>query len=97
MKTNEIKKGMVVKLKNGWFGIMADNMRGNTRMVDVDGAYREIGSVYSHDIVKALKTNIELGSNIMDAIVSQYANNWEWIEYTDNQNRLKKQVKAMGF
>ncbi len=97
MKTNDIKKGMVVKLKNGWFGIMADNMRGNTRMVDVDGTYREIGSVYSHDIVKAWKTNIELGSNIMDAIVSQYANNWEWIEYTDNQNRLKKQVKAMGF
>lgn len=50
MKTNDIKKGMVVRLNNGWMGIMADNMRGNTRMVDVDGLYREMGSVYSHDI-----------------------------------------------
>ena len=33
MKTNDIKKGMVVKLHNGWYGIMADNMRGNTRLV----------------------------------------------------------------
>jgi|TARA_R110000824_G_scaffold25845_1_gene89669 hypothetical protein len=53
MKTNDIKKGMVVELRNGWFGIMADNMKGNTRMVDVVGLYREIGSVYSHDIIKA--------------------------------------------
>tara|TARA_B100001123_G_C15222453_1_gene991821 strand:- start:344 stop:643 length:300 start_codon:yes stop_codon:yes gene_type:complete len=99
MKTNEIKKGMVVKLKNGWFGIMADNMRGNTRMVDVDGAYREIGSVYSHDIVKAWKTNIELGGNIMEAITATRtaSDNWEWVEYTKSQLKLKEQVKAMGF
>ena len=45
MKTNDIKKGMVVQLNNGWYGIMADNMKGNTRMVDVDGIFREIGSV----------------------------------------------------
>lgn len=51
MKTNEIKKGMRVQLRNGWFGTMADNMRGNTRMVDVEGFYRETGSVYAHDIV----------------------------------------------
>jgi hypothetical protein len=64
MKTNDIKKGMVVELNNGWFGIMADNMRGNTRMVDVDGMYREIGSVYSHDIINAWYTNLKLGTNI---------------------------------
>jgi hypothetical protein len=64
MKTNEIKKGMVVELRNGWFGVMADNMRGNTRMVDVDGLYREIGSVYSHDIVKVFPTKVRLGDNI---------------------------------
>ena len=64
MKTNDIKKGMVVELNNGWFGVMADNMRGNTRMVDVDGMYREIGSVYSHDIVKVFPTKVRLGDNI---------------------------------
>ena len=55
---------MVVELNNGWFGVMADNMRGNTRMVDVDGLYREIGSVYSHDIVKVFPTKVRLGDNI---------------------------------
>lgn len=50
MKTNEIKKGMRIKLANGWEADMADNARGNTRMAKVYGLYTEIGSVYSHDI-----------------------------------------------
>ena len=29
---------------------MMDNMRGNTRMAEIEGIYTEIGSVYSHDI-----------------------------------------------
>ena len=52
MLTNEIKKGMRIKLRNGWFGTMFDNKRGNTRLVDVEGTYREIGSVYSFDIMQ---------------------------------------------
>ena len=40
MKTNDIKKGMRVKLANGWEGTMADNMRGSTRVVEVEGFYR---------------------------------------------------------
>lgn len=51
MLANDIKKGMRVKLKNGWFGTMADNAKGNIRRVDVEGIEREIGSVYTHDIV----------------------------------------------
>jgi hypothetical protein len=54
MKTNDVKKGTRVRLRNGWFGTMADNAKGQTRMVDVEGHFREIGSVYSHDIVAAL-------------------------------------------
>ena len=50
MKTNDIKKGMRVRLRNGWYGTMADNMKGNTRMVEVEGWFTETGSVYSHDI-----------------------------------------------
>lgn len=53
MVTNDIKKGMRVKLANGWYGTMKDNARGNTRMVEVEGVYTEIGSVYAHDIVSA--------------------------------------------
>ena len=51
MKTNDIKKGARVHLRNGWQGTMKDNAKGNTRMVEVEGFYTEIGSVYSHDIV----------------------------------------------
>ena len=54
MKTNEIKKGMRVQLNNGWFGTMFDNARGNTRLVEVEGIYTEIGSVYSHDIERVV-------------------------------------------
>ena len=53
MKTNDIKSGTKVQLRNGWYGIMRDNMRGNTRTVEVHGHYTETGSVYSSDIVQA--------------------------------------------
>lgn len=52
MKTNDIKKGMRIQLRNGWMGTVMDNGRGNTRMVEVEGDYTEIGSVYSHDILR---------------------------------------------
>lgn len=53
MKTNELKSGTKVKLSNGWSATIKDNMRGNTRLAEVEGLYTEIGSVYSHDIVRA--------------------------------------------
>ena len=87
MKTNDIKKGMVVELNNGWFGIMADNMKGNTRMVDVDGMYREIGSVYSHDIINAWAVNWDLGSDIVKLDLGV------GIEVEHN----KKQLELKGF
>ena len=84
MKTNDIKKGMVVRLNNGWYGIMADNMRGNTRMVDVDGYFREIGSVYAHDIKRAWPAiNKELGSKL-----ESYAHGVT-VEHTKPQLKLK--------
>ena len=55
IRTNEIKKGDRILQENGWFGTMMDNMKGNTRMAEVEGLYTEIGSVYSHDIVAAQK------------------------------------------
>jgi hypothetical protein len=91
MKTNEIKKGMVVKLRNGWYGIMADNMRGNTRMVDVDGFEREIGSVYSHDIT-GVRTNDtrQLGASLVNLRLTELL--FEPVEHTPAQINLKKQV-----
>ena len=87
MKTNDIKKGMEVKsvqLGSPVTGIMMDNMRGNTRIVDVKGSevglFDEMGSVYSHDIV-LVKVN---GS-------------WEKVEHTEKQKALKNTISSMGW
>ena len=93
MKTNEIKKGMVVKLRNGWYGIMADNMKGNTRMVDVDGLYREMGSVYSHDII-LVWPNFKLKQReVIDFEEHEiYEPSFTRLEHTKPQLDLKLQV-----
>ena len=82
MKTNEIKKGMRIKsvqLGVPVSGIMADNMRGDRRMVDVKGSeigmFDEIGSVFSHDIV-----------------MCEVDGKWVTVEHTKKQMELKYQV-----
>ena len=87
MKTNEIKKGMKIKstqLGTPVTGIMMDNMRGDTRMVDVKGSeigmFDEMGSIYSHDIVQ-----VEVDGE------------WKDVEHTENQRKLKSQVSQMGW
>ena len=84
MKTNEIKKGMKIKsvqLGQECSGIMADNMKGNRRMIDVKGTelglFDEIGSVYSHDIVWAKGTD-----------------GWVRVEHTPAQVKLRKEVNS---
>lgn len=54
MKTNDIKKGMRIQLKNGWFATMADNRKGNIRYAEVEGFFTELGSIYSADIARVL-------------------------------------------
>jgi len=54
MKTNEIRKGARIQLRNGWQADMADNAKGTIRMAKVYGDETEIGSVYAHDIVSVL-------------------------------------------
>ena len=55
MKTNDLKKGDIVRLRSGWKAEMMDNMRGNIRLAKVFGDYTEIGSVYGHDIISVQK------------------------------------------
>jgi hypothetical protein len=78
-KTNELKKGTWVLLRNGWYAEIADNMKGNTRMAKVYGDFLEIGSVYSHDIMKWGKTT----SNITFPV-----------EHTKAQLKLKETVES---
>ena len=51
MLINDVRKGARVQLHNGWYGTMADNAKGQIRMVRVEGYATETGSVYAKDIV----------------------------------------------
>ena len=82
MKTNEIKKGMEIKsvqLGVPVSGIMMDNRKGNTRLIETKGSevgmFDEMGSVYSHDIVSA-----------------EVDGEWVEIEHTPKQLELKQRV-----
>lgn len=86
VKTNDLKKGVRIQLSNGWYGTLADNMKGNIRMAEVEGFYTEIGSVYAHDIVLA---------RIADETPEGF--HWEHVEHTPAQLKLKKAVSALGF
>lgn len=83
MKTNDLKKGDRVQLRNGNMATVEDNLKGNTRTLRVEGMFTESGSVYSHDIMLKINPN-SLGKN-------------EAIEHTPAQLKLRDMVKAMGF
>ena len=76
MKTNDIKKGMRIKLANGWYGTMLDNKRGNIRLAEVEGIYKEIGSIYAHDIIS----------------VEQPDGVWHVVEHTKQQKQTADAV-----
>lgn len=82
MLTNDIKKGTRVQLRNGWFGTMMDNARGNTRMVEVEGNFTEIGSVYAWDIARA-------------AVPVNEKLTWLPVELTEKQIQVRKEVDAV--
>ena len=88
MRTNEIKKGTNIRTKQLGVtvnGIMMDNMKGNTRLIETFGSevglFDEIGSVYATDIVMA-----ENSEGI-----------WEDVEYTDKQIKSIQTREQFGF
>ena len=79
--TNDLKKkdSVWVLLRNGWKAEIYDNMKGNTRMCRVHGDFDEIGSVYSHDMVKWGRGPGQI----------------QWsIKHTESQLKLKKTVET---
>ena len=50
MLQNEMKKGQMGMLKNGWKFRIEDNKKGNIRMATVWGFETEMGSIYTSDI-----------------------------------------------
>ena len=85
MKTNDLKKGDWVLLRNGWKAEMWDNKKGNTRVANVHGMFTEAGSIYMHDVVAR-----QIGENNKGVEV------WvEDIELTPAQLKTKSQLEAM--
>lgn len=55
MLSNELRKGdRVVMRGTNWNATIMDNVKGNIRVADVEGLYREMGSVYVWDIAYKL-------------------------------------------
>ena len=80
--TNDIKKGMTIKsvqLGTAVTGIMMDNMKGNTRLIDTHGSevgmFNEMGSVYAYDIIE-----VKVGNQFFP------------VTHTKAQTKLKEQV-----
>lgn len=67
MTTNELKKGDRIMLECGWYATIMDNKRGNIRLAEVEGIEKEIGSIYSGDIVYKINADNTIESVEMTA------------------------------
>ncbi len=81
MWTNDLKKGAVVLLKNGFTATLLDSKRGTIRIAKVEGDFTEIGSIYTHNIVARKVDGIWVND----------------IEYTEAQLDLRGKVRATLF
>lgn len=83
MKTNDLKKGDRVILRNGWRATIMDNRKANIRFCEVDGSERETigqwGGVYAHDIV---------------VLVTRSGKSLFYIKHTPSQLRLRNAVES---
>lgn len=90
MKTNDLKKGARIQLRNGWFGTIQDNKKGSIRFAEVEGIYTELGSVYSHDIIVVIINDtiiIDDGTTIINTTKVI-------IEHTPTQLKLRQTLNT---
>jgi len=100
MKTNDLKKGHKILLENGWYAIIADNLKGTIRMADVAGHYRELGSVYAHDIKYYLmgEDDDTINPNVQHPLCmgGEFSGMYAPVEHTPAQIKYRKFVKETG-
>jgi len=85
LTTNDLKKGALVQLRNGWQARIEDNKKGNIRLCTVYGYETEMGSVYAHDM-------LELVNESGDGKA------WTKITHTDKQQDCRAMNAALfGF
>lgn len=49
--TNQLKRGMRIKLRNGWEALVVEECKENILEAKVFGDFTETGSIYAHDVV----------------------------------------------
>lgn len=95
MKTNDLKKGHKILLECGWYAIIADNQKGTIRMADVAGHFRELGSVYAHDIKYYRMIEGEQPADRVQhpmCMGGEFGGMYAPVEHTPAQLKLKEQV-----
>ncbi len=90
MKTNELKKGTRILLRNGWEADLIDNKKGTIRDATVYGDYTESGSIYAHDIVAY---EVKDGPVALMLCGRKFATD---IEYTPAQIQCRESCFALG-
>jgi len=102
MTTNEIKKGMRVRttqLGAPVTGIMMDNTKGNTRLIETKGSevglFDEIGSVYAYDIVSVQIPGKVIEDKKRGISIAVEEPKWVDVEHTEKQLKLKATVSQM--
>ena len=80
MKTNDLKSGNLVLLRNGNWATLKDNKKGNTRIAEVRGQYTETGSLYAHDIIYYM---------------DKHTGELDLVEHTQTQIACRKMVNTL--
>ena len=90
----------MIRLSNGWFAIMGDNMRGNIRVADVAGMYREMGSIYMHDVthyrISDEQKVHEMADSDFDGMFFEHEGEFKGyyaeVEHTSKQTKMREDV-----
>ncbi len=82
MLSNDIKEGMELKLTHGRTGVMKDNKRGITRVIEVPVSSQgfDIGSTYVDEF-----THVKVDDE------------WEEVELTPGHSKQLNQLRSMGW
>jgi hypothetical protein len=54
IRTDQLKKGMRIRLRSGWEALVVKGCDGNTLQAQVFGDFTETGRIYAHDVVAAM-------------------------------------------
>ena len=97
MLANDMKRGTMGILRNGFNFRIADNQKGMIRRATVYGAEHgfsdEMGTIYIHDIALVDIATISL----LKAVTVSDASRYDSIELTPDQLVKSKRIKAAGF